>query len=497
MSGVKLRSMTQLFFRPIPSARAAEETPADRDRVVDAARAFSLLIVVAGHAFMAVVAWKNGVPKIGNLLAAYPWTQALTWILQIMPLFYFAGGAANTVSWDRHLARGGKYPAWMWSRTQRLLRPLWVYLTIAGCIAALVAVLAPPRISTPLMFLMTQLLWFLGSYILVTALTPLFRPTSSHRGLLVTFGLLLGCGLLDALRLFAGWPAAIGLVNFVLVWSIPAYLGSLRTHGILARCSRTFLVAVVLFNLVTNTLLIRFGPWPLSLVGMPGEPITNMAPPSVILAIHSVTLVALLTLLNGALTRILNRPKVWRSTTAVNLVAMTLYLWHLPVLMGLIVLSHLLNLDRPTRIGMDGYPVPFGWHYMLGSAGFWALFGLSVWVIVRLMWAFEHAHLPSWDSAPHNVAPRHPWASIFVGIGVTGVGASMLMLSATGLGGFPTRVVHYVGLPLNAAVAMGILIGSGALIRWAGAPRSAALETHLLALQIDPTEYKDHRDLTS
>ncbi|MDP1711834.1 MAG: acyltransferase [Candidatus Nanopelagicaceae bacterium] len=461
------------FFVPIPSQRAAEDTPADRDRVVDAARAFSLLIVVIGHALMAVVAWRDGVPKVGNLLAAYPWTQAMTWILQIMPLFYFAGGAANTISWDKHLARGGKYPTWMWTRAQRLLRPVWVYLTIAGCLAALVSVLAPTRIAAPLLFLMTQLLWFLGSYILVTALTPLFRVSNAVRGGFAALGLLLCVGFLDSLRLFAGWPGAIGLVNFVLVWTIPAYLGSLRARGILARCSRPFLVAVVLLDLFVNALLIKFGPWPISLVGMPKEPITNMAPPSVVLAIHSVTLVALLSLLNGPLTRLLRRPKIWRRVTGVNLVAMTLYLWHLPVLVGLVVITHYLGWDRPTVLGANGYPVPEGWRYGLESVGFWAVFGFCVWVVLRCVWVFEHARLPWWDSPPHSLAPTGPRASVLVGTGVFGVGASLLMLSATGLGGFPTRVVHYLGMPLNAALAMGILIGSGALIRWAGAPRSS------------------------
>lgn len=459
---------THLFSR-VPAEQAAADTPADRDRVVDAARAFSLLIVVVGHAFMAVVAWRNGVPKIGNLLAAYPLTQAITWILQIMPLFYFAGGAANTISWDRHLARGGEYPTWMWTRAQRLLRPLWVYLTIAGCIGGIVSVIAPTRIAAPLLFLMTQLLWFLGSYILVTALTPLFHSINKVNGALATLGLLLAVGFLDSLRLFAGWPGAIGLVNFVLVWTIPAYLGSLRARGILARYSRSFLVGVVVFNLFVNALLVKFGPWPLSLVGMPKEPITNMAPPSVVLAIHSVTLVAILSVVNGPLTRLLIRPKVWRRITGVNLVAMTLYLWHLPVLVGLVVLTHGLGWDRPTRIGVEGYPEPDGWRYGLESLGFWILFAVAVWTIVRLMWVFEHAPLPLWDSFPRSPAPRGRLATILVAVGVIGVGASMLMLSGIGLGGFPTRVVYRLGIPLNAALAMGMLVGSGALIRWAGA----------------------------
>jgi len=45
-----------------------------------------------------VIAWPDGVPVLGNLLAAYPWTQALTWLLQIMPLFFWAGVASAALA---------------------------------------------------------------------------------------------------------------------------------------------------------------------------------------------------------------------------------------------------------------------------------------------------------------------------------------------------------------------------------------------------------------
>ena len=48
-------------FAAVPTARAAAETPPDRDRVVDGARAAALLVVVVGHVLMAVVAWPDGV----------------------------------------------------------------------------------------------------------------------------------------------------------------------------------------------------------------------------------------------------------------------------------------------------------------------------------------------------------------------------------------------------------------------------------------------------
>lgn len=464
--------MSGNLFLPVPSQSAAAKTPADRDRIVDAARGISLVIVVAGHAFMAVVTWQYGVPKVGNLLAAFPWTQALTWVFQIVPLFFFAGGAANSISWDKHVLQQGSYAEWMWARAERFLRPMWTYLIIMGIVAAIVTVLAPTRVAAPLMLLTTQLLWFLGSYILVTALTPIFKPTSPLQGVIRTLSLLVACGLIDVLRFFQGFPNAVGVANFVLVWMVPSYLGSLWARGTLKKYSRSFLIAALVSNLVVNSLLIRFGPWPISLVGMPGDPVSNMAPPTVVLAIHGVNWVLVVALVRKPLTRLLARENVWRRVTWVNLVAMTFYLWHLPMLVLLVVITHFFGLDRPTRLGPTGYPAPDGWNYALGSVGFWFIFGILVWVIVRLMWPLEHARLPVWDWPSRTFPPRTSVATKASIIGVIGSGAGLLMLSATGLGGFPFKIVHYVKLPLNSAVAMALLVLSGFLIRWAGAPRA-------------------------
>jgi fucose 4-O-acetylase-like acetyltransferase len=466
MSGVRL-------FMPVPTARAVEQTPPDRDRVVDAARAVSLVVVVAGHSIMAVVAWVDGVPRLGNLLAAFPWTQALTWLFQVMPLFFVAGGAASTLSWQRHEARGGSYAAWLWARASRLLRPAWVYLVVMSVVATFVTVLAPQRVAEPLMLLVTQLLWFLGAYLLVTALTPLFRARTPAHGAAVAIALVTGCGLVDAARFFWGFPEVVGLVNFVLVWTVPAYLGSLRARGMTARYPRWVLCLVVVGALGLNATLIHLGPWPVSMVGMPGEPVSNMAPPSVVLAIHSVALAAVLTLASGPLARLLQRPAVWRPVTGVNLVAMTLYLWHLPVLITVTVVSHNLHLDRPIGLDAQGFPAPDGWGYAWGSVLFWSVYGLGVWAVVRLMWPFEHTALPWWDSPPRAAAPSPGPATWAAALGTAGVGVSTLVLSATGLAGFPTQVVSYAGLPLNSAAAITLLVASGALIRWAGAPRVA------------------------
>ena len=456
------------FFSAPPIDRAVEATPPERDRVVDAARAAALLVVVLGHGVMAVAAWPDGVPRLGNLLAAFPWTQGLTWVLQIMPLFFWAGGAANAMSWRGRRA-GTTYAGWIWSRGRRLLRPVIVYLVVMGIVATVVTVLAPAAVAEPLMALTTQLLWFLGAYLITVALTPWLAGRSAGHDVLVVVTLLAVAAVIDVGRLILGWPEALGLVNFVVVWTVPALLGVMRAQGRLAGVRTPGWLAVVVVTVAANAVLIHEGPWPVSMVGMPGEPVSNMAPPTIVLGLHCLTLVAVVQVLDRPLRALLEHRALWRPVVAVNLTAMTLYLWHLPALIALTVAAHVLHLDRPVGIDAAGFPAPDGWGYGGASLLFWAVYALAVLAVVRLMWPFEYVPLPWWDSPARLAPPPGRTAGVIAAVGVLLVGVATLVLSAAGLGGFPTRVITYAGLPLSAPMAIGGLLLGGALMRWAGA----------------------------
>jgi hypothetical protein len=54
------------------AARVAAATPPERDRFADLLRVASILVVVAGHWLMAVVAWRDGRVEGGNALALVP-----------------------------------------------------------------------------------------------------------------------------------------------------------------------------------------------------------------------------------------------------------------------------------------------------------------------------------------------------------------------------------------------------------------------------------------
>ena len=207
--------MARLFVR-VPAVDAASATPADRDRVVDGVRAFALIVVVAGHGLMGVVAWSADGPHLGNILSALPALKGITWVLQVMPLLFFAGGAANAISWDRRGVKNDTYAQWLWARAARLLRPAWLYLAACALIAAIVSLFTTAAYSDALLSVITQLLWFLGVYLVVTALTPLFTILSPLRATSLVIGLVLLSGLVDVARFHWGWPMAIGIVNFVI-----------------------------------------------------------------------------------------------------------------------------------------------------------------------------------------------------------------------------------------------------------------------------------------
>ena len=112
---------------PTP-AEIAAQTPANRDRAIDVIRIASLVAVVFGHTIMAVSTVRDGVFVWGNLLESLPAFGALTWLLQIMPLFFFAGTAASVESWSGGRSWGG----WLMQRCIRLYRPVFFYLAFWG-----------------------------------------------------------------------------------------------------------------------------------------------------------------------------------------------------------------------------------------------------------------------------------------------------------------------------------------------------------------------------
>ncbi|MFD5647290.1 acyltransferase [Streptomyces anulatus] len=438
----------------------AGATPATRDRYVDLLRVASLGAVVLGHWLMAAVT-PDGV---GNLLAVVPALQPLTWLLQVMPVFFFVGGFSHALSYrsllrkrperpERPEGAGGSedsvYSAFLRARLQRLLRPTMVFVLVWGAAALLVQLLGGGGGLTGVTLRMvTQPLWFIGIYLAMVAFTPPLLKLHERYGWGAFAGLAGAAVAVDVLRFAAGVPY-VEFLNFAFVWLAVHQLGFLRADG---RIRRPALLAGA--GLVTAGALVAFGPYPLSMVGMPGEKVSNMAPPTLALLCHGLWLVGAVELLRAPAAGLLERPRVWRTVVAANGVAMTAFLWHLTAMFG--VYGAMLALDVEL-------PAP-------ASAAWWAQvplrIALAAALTAGLVAAFRAFERPG--SAPPGAAGA-TGAGPLAALGATLCLLGVLGLSMVGFGGLlDGRTALLIAIPVSAPAAVAMTLGGWLLVERAG-----------------------------
>ncbi|MBM3594927.1 MAG: hypothetical protein FJX31_03840 [Alphaproteobacteria bacterium] len=121
----------------------------------------------------------------GHLLGIAPWTQWLTPLFQVMPLFLLVGGFSDGMSWAATMRSGGNWPDWFASRVRRLIAPVlplflvWTLFALFGTAV---------RVERGIVKTAAQMalipVWFLAVYLIVTALTPLTYSAWARAGLL-------------------------------------------------------------------------------------------------------------------------------------------------------------------------------------------------------------------------------------------------------------------------------------------------------------------------
>lgn len=310
-------------------ARAA---PADRDRAVDFLRGLSILCVAVGHWLLAVVRTDaDGELVAGNALGELPGLAPLTWAMQVMPLFFLVGGTANLRSLRSARRRGESTSSWLAGRLRRLTGPTFVAVITWAVVAG--AVVAGGLLDTELVRLAARLvavpLWFLAVYVLAVAVAPVMARLHARGGLLVPAALASAATAVD-LAVRAGLEP-LGWLNFVFVWLVPQQLGFCWVDGRFR--GRGWPAGLTLAGFASMVALTVVGPYPVSVVGIPGAVATNNSPPTVVLVALAVLQLGLALLVAPRLRTWLARsPGAWLAVVAVNARAMSIYLWHLPAL---------------------------------------------------------------------------------------------------------------------------------------------------------------------
>jgi fucose 4-O-acetylase-like acetyltransferase len=339
-------------------ARLAAATPASRDRYVDLLRAFSILVVVVGHWLMAVVYLEDGRLDGANALDIVPGLWLATWLLQVMPLFFFVGGFSNSVAWRSAVARGTGAGGFLRSRSERLMRPTLVFAGAWTGLAVIANVVSPD--SSAAMARATELLakplWFLAVYLLVVALAPAMLSLHERYGGRVLVVLAASAVVVDVVRIVGG-VTIVGYLNFAFVWLFAHQLGFFYADGTLTKLSRRALAAIAGGALTVLTVLTGSGIYSPSMVGMETERASNNSPPSVCLIVLTIWLVSAAMAVRPAVTRWLARRRNWTIVVAANSMIMTIFLWHLTALLIAVLALYPI-----------GFPQPDG-----GTAEWWAL----------------------------------------------------------------------------------------------------------------------------
>ncbi|MDT5235584.1 MAG: hypothetical protein QOF47_1571 [Mycobacterium sp.] len=406
-----------MLTKPMPDAdKLAADTPAGRDRAVDVARLAALVVVMFGHCALLLATIDTSGLRIGNLLGQLPAIAPITWVVQVMPLFFLAGGAAGAYGWHS----GTPWGTWLFTRAQRLCRPVFWYLA-AWTIGLLVARMALGAESAAgLGRECVAILWFLGVYLVVLAFVPAMTCLRTGRAVaMVVASLLAAAALFDGIRIAVGTPTA-GLPNFLIAWLIPVVIGVAYARRLIRPRAA---LAVAASALAAQIALAMAGPYDVSLVVTGTERMSNVSPPTLLLALHCTWMSCVFVAAAGAIRRWAARPRVWHAVAVGNGGAMTLYLWHIPAIAVATFSLH--------PLGLDAYDVD--------APGFWGVLALRALVFAvvmaiafRLLAPLEHRPLPWWDTPVRATGARSTAAGALVCV----AGVALLLMAKIGLSGY-------------------------------------------------------------
>jgi surface polysaccharide O-acyltransferase-like enzyme len=415
------------------AAELADRTPASRNRYVDFLRAMSMLVVTVGH-WLAAAPYLDASNTLttSHVLMVVPWTSWLTSILQVMPIFFMVGGYANGVSWRAARRDGRSYAAWLEGRLRRLVWPLlpllvaWVMI-VAGEYARGVR---PEliRYGSQVAFIPV---WFLAVYIVIVLLVPVLEALWSRLGMWAFWVLTAAAGVID-IAYFAGGLRWLGFANYLFVWGAIFLLGFAWLDNRFP--DRRMLLVYAALGLLALLSLVHMAPYPVSMIGVPEDPISNTTPPKVTLIALAIMQGGLLLALQAPARRWLAGRKAWTATVAINGSIMTLFIWHLTAT-ALVVLAA----------------------YLAGGIGLRLEPGTAEWWWTRLPWVMANAIA----LAPLVVAfggferpratkgqPAPAWRYV---VGALLTCAGLALLAAQGVGGYGRFGLNVWGLALAVA----------------------------------------------
>ena len=332
--------------------------PQGRDLTLDLVRVGCVLLVVFAHIlYSGVGRGSDGRILIEKTVEQQPWFDVASWIVDIMPLFFVIGGFAARAGWRSAQRRGAGEDQFVRVRLARLARPalpLFAFFSVVLGAARMLGL--DPALVDAVAVGVGSPLWFLAAYAITQACAPRMMRLHERWGMRVLAVLFLCVVAVDAVRFLLmretfGIPSVpadgygfgeqfFGIPNVLFVWLFCQQVGFLMYDGWFRARTAWQLIALIVggYGLAAASVPLMGSWWNM---------LSNQWPPTIPLAVLAVVQAAALTLLHRPLTALTRTKAMQGVMLLIGSRLMTVYLWHLPMVMVLIGVELLLPIPMP------------------------------------------------------------------------------------------------------------------------------------------------------
>lgn len=314
--------------KPHDAARA-EGGAASRDRVIDLLRAGATTTVVVYHWVFTIIVWRPDGPHADNPIGYVSGLWSLTWVLQVLPLFFMAGGYTHSLAWAKYRDTPRSWRRFVARRAGQLLVPSLMLIVVVAGAATLVAALrtGPDPWLVRGIVLALSPLWFLVVYLFLIVTVPVWDRLHRRFGELAPIGLGVAAMAVDVTR-FRYDIEAVAFANLIFVWAACHQAG--WSWERLRDAPKRFGHSLMLIGLAALVGLTNMGLYPRSMVGTtsPVDRFSNMGPPTLpIVALFTFQL-GIVVANRARLAEWSLRPRVVSKVAWLSRNALPLFLWH-------------------------------------------------------------------------------------------------------------------------------------------------------------------------
>ena len=323
--------------------RAVDLTPPTRNRTADTWRVIALLAVVYGH-WLAASVWvtPDGDTIVMNTLEWIPYAGWFTWLIQVMPVFFFVGGYANARAITSSTTNRR---SWLTIRFRRLFGPAVPVIIVWTGLALLLRNWIDADLVYAGVLNATLPLWFLAVYLTLVAIAPLTFAFWRSWGI-TSIGVFAAASVAVDVAYRGLDVPVVGWLNLVFVWGTVHQLGywwaAREDAGLLPPPVRALGASAA--SLIALIAVTAAGWYPVAMITIPGGGPQNVTPPTSAVILLSLIQIGIILATRDVVARWADRRGNWRLIVAVSGFTMSIYVWHLTAL-SLVIAAGIFTLD--------------------------------------------------------------------------------------------------------------------------------------------------------